>query len=437
MTTNTVIKEVIESKFDSAYPLEAYLDSYEGFGGQGTILSRFGIDDKDDCTLIISRERFETYIAPLSENLPNTELTTRPKEGDLIYFPLGDRIFEIKFVEHEQPFYQLKKNYVYTLTCELFRYEDEVVDTGIGEIDDNLVDKGYIQTLNMIGTALTATASAGICTLGAVNLVSITNMGKKYSFRPEIGFSSSPGTTTVGIASLTNEYIQCNGLKGGMVEAIDLVNAGCAYTIAPQVKITPSGNDDGEGATATTGISTNGSIQFVTITDGGSGYTTNPNFTFVGIDTTLPVGVVTGYGYGVINAAGVVTAGYIRYGGENYNLTGLSTITNVNIDDPAGLGSTIGIGTYIFNEVVTGQTSGTSARVNSWDVENHILEIKIVDGSFTSDELVIGETSGACYAMRSQIVDDLVTPYADNDNIETESNKLFDFTESNPFGDPF
>mgnify|MGYP001228635494 CR=1 FL=1 len=437
MTTNTVIKEVIESKFDSAYPLEAYLDSYEGFGGQGTILSRFGIDDKDDCTLIISRERFETYIAPLSENLPNTELTTRPKEGDLIYFPLGDRIFEIKFVEHEQPFYQLKKNYVYTLTCELFRYEDEVVDTGIGEIDDNLVDKGYIQTLNMIGTALTATASAGICTLGAVNLVSITNMGKKYSFRPEIGFSSSPGTTTVGIASLTNEYIQCNGLKGGMVEAIDLVNAGCAYTIAPQVKITPSGNDDGEGATATTGISTNGSIQFVTITDGGSGYTTNPNFTFVGIDTTLPVGVVTGYGYGVINAAGVVTAGYIRYGGENYNLTGLSTITNVNIDDPAGLGSTIGIGTYIFNEVVTGQTSGTSARVNSWDVENHILEIKIVDGSFTSDELVIGETSGACYAMRSQIVDDLVTPYADNDNIEIESNKLFDFTESNPFGDPF
>ena len=437
MTTNTVIKEVIESKFDSAYPLEAYLDSYEGFGGQGTILSRFGIDDKDDCTLIISRERFETYIAPLSENLPNTELTTRPKEGDLIYFPLGDRIFEIKFVEHEQPFYQLKKNYVYTLTCELFRYEDEVVDTGIGEIDDNLVDKGYIQTLNMIGTALTATASAGICTLGAVNLVSITNMGKKYSLRPEIGFSSSPGTTTVGIASLTNEYIQCNGLKGGMVEAIDLVNAGCAYTIAPQVKITPSGNDDGEGATATTGISTNGSIQFVTITDGGSGYTTNPNFTFVGIDTTLPVGVVTGYGYGVINAAGVVTAGYIRYGGENYNLTGLSTITNVNIDDPAGLGSTIGIGTYIFNEVVTGQTSGTSARVNSWDVENHILEIKIVDGSFTSDELVIGETSGACYAMRSQIVDDLVTPYADNDNIEIESNKLFDFTESNPFGDPF
>ena len=65
VTTNTVIKEVIESKFDSAYPLEAYLDSYEGFGGQGTLLSRFGIEDKDDCTLIISRERDMRTIFPL------------------------------------------------------------------------------------------------------------------------------------------------------------------------------------------------------------------------------------------------------------------------------------------------------------------------------------------------------------------------------------
>jgi len=435
VTTNTIIKEVIESKFDSAYPLEAYLDSYEGFGGQGTILSRFGIEDKDDCTLIISRERYENYISPLIENLPNIELSSRPKEGDLIYFPLGDRIFEIKFVEHEQPFYQLKKNYVYTLTCELFRYEDEVVDTGVDKIDDNLVDFGYIQTLNMIGAAVTATATAGICTLGAVNLISVSNMGKKYSYRPEIGISSSPGTTTVGIASITNEFIQCDGMYGGMIDAIDLVNAGCGYTVNPMVSITPSGNDDGNSATATSGISTNGSIQFVTITGGGSGYTTSPNFTFVvgGGNTT---GVSTGFGYGVINNAGVVTAGYIRYGGENYNLTGVTTITSVTIDNPVGLGATVGVGTFIFNEVVTGGTSGTTARVNSWDETSLELTIKVVDGTFSGNELVIGQESGACYALRSQIVDDLVTPFADNDNIQTEANKILDFTDSNPFGDP-
>ena len=436
VTTNTIIKEVIESKFDSAYPLEAYLDSYEGFGGQGTLLSRFGIEDKDDCTLIISRERYENYIAPLMEGVPDSELTSRPKEGDLIYFPLGDRIFEIKFVEHEQPFYQLKKNYVYTLTCELFRYEDEVIGTGVGEIDDNQVDIGYIQTLNMIGAAATATAAAGICTFGAVNLITITNMGGKYSVRPEIGFSSSPGTTTIGISSLTNEYIGCNGMYGGMVEAIDLSNAGCGYTINPMVNITPYGNDDGTKATSISGISTNGSIQFVTINNGGSGYTTNPNMFFVSTGSTLSVGVSTGYGYGVINNAGVVTAGYIRYGGENYNLTGLSAITNVTIDNPVGLGSTVGVGTYIFNEIVTGGTSGTTARVNSWNLETLELTIKVVSGTFINDELVIGQSSGACHAMRSQVIDDLVTPYADNDTIETEADKILDFTQDNPFGMP-
>ena len=87
LTTNTVIKEVIQSEFDNAYPLEAYVDNYDGYGGQGTILSKFGIEDKDDLTLIISRERFETYITPLIKDMANVELSTRPKEGDLIYFP--------------------------------------------------------------------------------------------------------------------------------------------------------------------------------------------------------------------------------------------------------------------------------------------------------------------------------------------------------------
>ena len=136
---------------------------------------------------------------------------------------------------------------------------------------------------------------------------------------------------------------------------------GCGYTVAPMVTITPSGNDDGNKGDATSGISTNGSIQFVTITGGGSGYTTNPNMTFIvgGGNTT---GIVTGYGYGVINTAGVVTAGYIRYGGDNYNLAGITTITSVTIDDPVGMGATVGIGTFVYNEVVFGGTSGTEEQ---------------------------------------------------------------------------
>ncbi len=100
---------VIESKFEEAIPLEAYVDTFDGYEGQGSLLSKFGVQALDDLTLVISRDRFENYVTPLIKNIPNIELATRPKEGDLIYFPLGDRLFEIKFVEHEKPFYQLKE----------------------------------------------------------------------------------------------------------------------------------------------------------------------------------------------------------------------------------------------------------------------------------------------------------------------------------------
>ena len=97
LTENTVIKEVIESKFDDAYPIEAYIESFEGYGDNPTLLSKFGIQATNEITLIISKERFETYISPLMRNESNVKLSTRPKEGDLIYFPLGDRLFEINW----------------------------------------------------------------------------------------------------------------------------------------------------------------------------------------------------------------------------------------------------------------------------------------------------------------------------------------------------
>ena len=86
------------------------------------------------------------------------ELSNRPKEGDLIFFPLGKRMFEIKFVEHERPFYQLQKNYVYQLQCELFEYEDEVIDTDIAAIDTQVEDVGYVVDLQLVAVGRTATA---------------------------------------------------------------------------------------------------------------------------------------------------------------------------------------------------------------------------------------------------------------------------------------
>ena len=98
ITEKTVLREVIESVFDEALPIEAYVENFEGYGDNPTILSKFGIQALNELTLTISRERFETYIAPLIKNAKNIKLSTRPKEGDLVYFPLGDRLFEIKYV---------------------------------------------------------------------------------------------------------------------------------------------------------------------------------------------------------------------------------------------------------------------------------------------------------------------------------------------------
>ena len=421
VTKNTVIREVIQSEFNSAYPIEAYVENYDGYSGQGTILSKFGIQNLDDLTLIISRERYENYIAPLVRDQPNIELTARPKEGDLIYFPLGDRIFEIKYVEHEQPFYQLQKNYVYQLRCELFRYEDEVIDTGIESIDDDIAQIGYIQTLTMIGAGKTATATASICASGSVQKIYINNMGGSYTSLPVIGISSAPDgeTTAVGIASITNSYVNCNGQIGGKLEAINLVNSGCGYTVAPWITIQGGG---GVGAAATAGITT-GAVQIVTVTDGGSGYTTNPPVTATPSNGASFVSN--------INSAGVVTSIYISNSGS-----GFSTSPTITIGSPIGIGTGVGVGTYVFNEVVTGETSGVTARVKTWTKSTNVLEVSIIDGTFTPGEVIVGSKSNARYGILEQNTDDLVTPFADNDNIELEADKILDFSETNPFGMP-
>ena len=433
----TVIKEVIESKFDDAYPLEAYVDNYEGYGGQGTILSKFGIQEQDDLTLIISRDRWETYIQPLIKNLPNVELSTRPKEGDLIYFPLGDRLFEIKYVEHEQPFYQLKKNYTYQLRCELYRYEDETIDTGIDTIDDEIEQLGYIQTLTLIGAATTAAATVSIASSGAINSITITNMGNSYTMPPIIGFSSAPagGTTAVGVASITNDFINCDGLFGGKVAAILLTNAGSGYTEAPTVTIQGGG---GAGAAATVGIATTtGSIQTISIASTpGAGYTANPTIVF-GQPGTAFSGPTAHYAYGIAhaNTAGILTTAYIVNPGTGYSAA-QPHVGIVTVQDPAGVGATMGKGTFLFNEVVKGIDTGTEARVKEWDADNNLLEIGIVAGTFGPGEVIIGQSSGATYTIRKVNTDDLVDPFADNDVIESAADDIIDFTQTNPFGMP-
>ena len=420
LTKNTVIREVIQSKFDNSYPIEAYVENYEGYASNTTLLSKFGIQALNELTVTLSKERFETYITPLIKNLPNIELSTRPKEGDLIYFPLGDRLFEIKFVEHEKPFYQLQKTYVYTLTCELFRYEDEIVDTGIEEIDDSVEIESNLQTLTLVSMGSTATAVTSIVN-GAVTSIIVTNRGERYTSAPIVAISSSPspGGTAVGIATLIDGIINCDGTEiGSKVQGVQIINPGYGYTVSPGVVFIGGG---GSGAAATTRIS-NGAVGIVTLTSGGSGYTTSPQVTFSspGIGTTA-IGVAVVSSGGTISGIRIINAG-----------SGYTVAPTITIGTPYMVGS----GNFIDEEKITGGSSGVTAIVKSWNSVTGVLSISNVTGSFVIGEIITGSESNATYQLKSTDSYNTTNQYPDNSEIEIEADKILDFTESNPFGNP-
>ena len=435
VTENTVIREVIQSTFDDAYPIEAYVENVDGYGDNPTLLSKFGIQATNELNLIISKERWENYIQPLIKNETNVKLSTRPKEGDLVYFPLGDRLFEIKYVEHERPFYQLQKNYVYELRCELFRLEDELIDTGIDEIDDVLVGgeltgetedgistlTGPSQTLTLVGTGVTATAVISLFNGGIQNFV-VSNRGSNYSSLPRVAISSAPstGTTGIGTAVFIGGIRVCTdnlnpALKS--VQQVDIINPGAGYTVPPSVQFIGGG---GAGAAATAVINT-GVVGLATITNAGAGYTVNPTITISGVST------VSAAATAIVSAAGTISAIHFTNSGAGYTVAPTITIANPDLDS---------VGNFTFNEVVTGSISGTTARVKKWDSTTNELEIYNVAGDFTVGEDIVGSTSGATHQLRVISTDPADDGFADNITIETEADSILDFSEQNPFGIP-
>ena len=131
---DTILGDVSESKFEDAYEVEMYLDGNEGFEGEGELYSKFGIETRESAEFIISRRTWERFVS-LDANLATG---LRPNEGDLIYFPLSDSLFEIKFVEHKNQFYQLGKLYTFKMSCDLFEYSGEKFDTELDILDTSI-----------------------------------------------------------------------------------------------------------------------------------------------------------------------------------------------------------------------------------------------------------------------------------------------------------
>jgi len=415
MTINPIPREVVESKFDNAWPIEAYVQNYEGYSDPTTILSKFGLQSLQELNIIISQERFELYITPLIEKQANIMEASRPLEGDLIWFPLDDRLFEIKFVEHQKPWFQLQKNYVYELRCELFRYEDEKIDTGIEDIDDNVGIRtdypggpgpdggggggsaGNQLKLNLVGgedpdDARQATAICGIC----------------YT-----GFSTC---------------IPNNG-----VQEIIITNRGEGYNQPPSVDLQGGG---GHGAEAYARIAP-GTVGIITITDGGAGYNPArpPKVTF-----SEPGGIGTGIGYTAWTATGIARVGlagsvtdiFLTNAGAGYTQPPTITIAHP-FSYPGFPTSGIGTGTYKRNETVVGYASSNKGFVNFFHKPDKYLLVGPYDGSFQPGELIIGQESGAIWPLKST---EIYNDWNNTDEIKEEIEDIIvDWTEENPFGD--
>jgi hypothetical protein len=151
--------EDVLSKFENAYPIEMYIKSVDGFQGDGDFLSKFGLEIRDEMVLTVARRRFSEEIH-YTDTTPVNEADGigRPSEGDLIYFPLNNKIFEIKFVEHESIFYQMGSLQTYDLTLELWEYSHEQLNTGVTEIDAIETaysgDKNFVEILTEAGDSL-------------------------------------------------------------------------------------------------------------------------------------------------------------------------------------------------------------------------------------------------------------------------------------------
>lgn len=137
---DTIFTEDIPSTFDTVYKVEMYIENTEGFDGEGDLFTKFGVEIRDQATFIMARRTWKKLVS-----IPEAQFveTARPREGDLIFLPLSNSLFQIMHVEHEQPFYQLNNLYTFKMRAELFEANDEDFDTSIPEIDQIEADYGY------------------------------------------------------------------------------------------------------------------------------------------------------------------------------------------------------------------------------------------------------------------------------------------------------
>ena len=214
---DSILNEDVQSKFGDSYQVEMYIENTDGFEGEGDLMSKFGVQIRDQATFIISLRTWERFIS-LDDNLATS---FRPNEGDLIYFPLSGSMFEIKFVEHEDPFYQVGKLFVFKMTCELFEYSQEDFDTGIGDIDLIEDEQAYTTVMTMTsGNGQNYVVNENITKSGTVvgEVVSWNNITNKLTIKD---VTTTLATTDVLVGATSTAQYTINSIDDRMIFSND------------------------------------------------------------------------------------------------------------------------------------------------------------------------------------------------------------------------
>ena len=230
---DVLLGDDVSSRFPTSHKIEMYIENAEGFDGEGDLFTRFGVEIRDEATFVVSRTRFSAQV-----RRPDNDIDTdRPTEGDLIYLPLTNKMFEIQHVEHEQPFYQIENLPVYKMRCTLFEYSGEDFDTGIEDIQDIEKTGSYQYVLSVIPTG----SGAATATLDSdgVNSLILTDSGNYYTSTPTIRFIGGGDSSF----SLGDSATATATISGGRITGITLTDSGSNYATVPSVNF--SGGNTG------------------------------------------------------------------------------------------------------------------------------------------------------------------------------------------------
>ena len=413
--------EIIQSEFSQSYMIEMFLVNVEGFGAGAEFVSKFGLRITDEITFVVSRRRWEQSANPAL----NLAVDGRPNEGDLIYFPMTEDLYEVKYVERENPFFQLGKQYFYQLTAEIYEQGADKFDTGIDEVDDVERQFSNITTLNVgLTTRQTATGTLAVNPSGVITTATITLAGTGYNIAPNV---------TIGnVGSGSGGSITSSIIDGG-VTTLTVANGGSGYdpnnlptiTVDAPPEAIQFVNDEhvviGGFTQQGGGRSWTSSNKVITVTALGAfdsifATTTQKKYFYWKFEDKR-----ISYVYQYNGTTATTVQGYFYYDSVNSKY-----IINAWEDTSTNGGQA----------TVYDLMSATIAEVADWNGVTNTLEVMNRTGNFIDGDMIRGVESNAIYTLGTfSTIDNTSTEWDQNAAIEDGADDLIDWGEKNPFGE--